>query len=301
MTKKTFNIASLFNSRTDDKCLEELLVEVLAEQTLDQQDVIDIIETAANNQRKHYQFYSVRKDTFRPTPGQPMNFGQFGYPNRFSNNQAGMDLHQPHTYTTGEHPEFFENLFRVVEFEIRYHTTVLCPNFKFLGVNGKDELTYLGRDKEVLTIKGAGVFTRDSLVVHLIAQNTLGLGMLHIQPTQASLNDALEALRDGSMAQPGMKPFTASTRELINHLRNQAWRLVSEGDLVTLVDRQEVPETVFLVGRMEQQEEYNGLNTQAVVMPVHVHFDGKEVSTTPLGGGIQKVDLMLLKPWVYKG
>jgi len=301
MSKKTFNIASLFNARNDDKCLEEVLIEVLAEQELDQQDVIDIIETASNNYRKAHSFYTGRADS-SIRPGQPFVFNQFGHTGRFGHlrSEATASYGNLTTYTTAEHPMFFENLFKVLEFEIRYNTTLLTQNFKFLAAEGGEHLVYLGRDKEVLPIKGTATLSGENFNLQLGAMG--GLGIVNIRTTPASYEAMIEALRDGSLVRPDQQPFSADTRSLMLHLRNQAWRGLQEGDLVTMIDRLEAPETVFLLGRIEhQQEEYNGQSTQAVVMPVSVHYDGKEITTVPMGGSIHKVDLMMLKPWVYKG
>lgn len=299
MSKKTFNIASLFAIRSDDKCLEEVLEETLAEQTLDQQDVIDIIETASANYRKLNAFYTRLKGASRPPKGRPFSFDQFSPAGTFGARQPNYSTFHPRAYKSGDHPAFFETLFQVLEFEIRYNNTLLTDNFKFLGVNGDDELLYLGRDKEAVGVKAQATYSHNTFIIHLDVQNTLAI--LRINPTFESLNRVTKAIEEGTIILPDQNVYSASTRELMEHLRTQAWRQVTEGSLVTLIDRQESPETVFLLGRIEQGEECNGTEPQAVVMPVSVHYDGKEISTVPMGGSIHKVDLMLLKPWVYKG
>lgn len=299
MTKKTFNIAALFAIRSDDKCLEEVLEETLAEQTLDQQDVIDIVETASVNYRKLHAFYNQHKGAIRPPIGRPYSFDPVGHIGAFGTHQPDYSTFHPQTFKSGDHPAFFETLFHILEFEIRYGNTLLTGNFKFLGVNGTDELLYLGRDKEAVSVKASAVYSHNTFNIRLDAQNTLG--HLRINPTFESLNRVVKAIEEGAIVLPGHNVYSTSTRELMGHLRTQAWRQVTEGDLVTLIDRQEAPETVFLLGRIERQDECSGLEPQAVVMPVSVHVNGKEITTVPMGGSIQKVDLMLLKPWVYKG
>lgn len=304
MTKKTFNIATLFNHPTQvEKSLDQVLADTVAEQALDQQDIIDILETAARNHSAHMAYYMGVKENYVPFPGQPYSFQSRGRePGRFPFGNTGFEFNSPNPYgspfnvfTGDQHPEFFEKVFETLEFEIHYGNTTLTRNFKFAGIEIDKGLTYLGRDKELATVEGAVTFSQGVVHVHLHVQRSLSHIRVMVTPESREL--LTQMMQRGEFVTPGNKPFSASTRDLIQHLRQQQWRQVSEGDLVTVLDRPEVPETVFMVGRIDHEGESHGGMAEAVVMPVQILMDNKEVTAKPLGGGIQKVDLMLLKPW----
>lgn len=311
MTKKTFNIANLFNARNDDKCLEQVLEETLAEQTLDQQDVVDIIETASNNYRKLHAFYIRRKDAFLAQANAPRGWlpgqsyperGPFGYCTPFPNT-FGVAGRQPDieldAISSDDHPELFELLFSLCEFEISYNNTLLTNNFKFLGVDVGKGLTYLGRDKELATVSGSARYYNCQLMVRLTCQDQFA--QIGITLTPASRAQLEQAIYKYEIVLPGQKNLNPSTRELIEHMRTQAWRRLTRGDLVTRIDSSEEPVQVYLLGDIEHYREHVGTASTATVMPVQILMDNKEVTAKPLGGGIQKVDLMLLKPWSPKG
>ena len=302
MSKKTFNIADLFNyPNLVEKSLKQVLADIVVEQELDQQDIIDILETAAKNHSNHVAYYMGLVSNFPHNPNRiqypqtmdhrrpPFDLAGYGY-----QNQAGFDG-QKTTFAGDECPEFFEKLFEVAEFEIRYGNTLLTKNFKFVGIEVGKGLTYLGRDKELLTVEGAVSYSRSFIQAHLNVSRSLTNIRIGINYESREALDKM--ILNGEIVTPGNKPFSTDTRNLIQHLRQQQWLHVSEGDLVTVLDRPEVPESVFMVGRIDREGELRGGVAEAVVIPVQILMNNKEVTAKPLGGGIQKVDLMLLKPW----
>jgi len=308
MTKKTFDINQLFNVRRFDKCLEDVLEVIVAEEELDQQDIIDIIETASRNYRNLYNYYIRRKDSFlaqanAPRGGFGTPFSQsygpsYPVPNGFSDRSRQLEAERQ-VISCDEHPEFFELLFNLSEFEIAYNTTPLTDTFKFLGVDIGKGLTYLGRDKELVTVAGTAQFFHGQLVVRLECQEQFG--QIHLAPTQASRVRLEQAIYKGDLTLPGQKAINPATRELMEHMRTQAWLQLKEGDLATRVDAFEEPAQVYLVGRIEHYHESLGTTSEACVMPVQIHDTGIDLMAKPMGNGIHKVDLMLLKPYVHKG
>lgn len=294
MSKKTFDINSLFNVRRFDKCLEEILETVVKEEALDQQDVMDIVELSAKHYQQTIKYFTGRKNSSTYVhqfaaprfPGQP--FGGF-------TQQMGYSYYGPaqyQSYLGKDHPEFFAQLFTLAAFQITYHDTVLSDNFNFVGVDG-DSLTYLGRDKELAKVAGNVVFHQGRLEVNLDC--LFPNGLVRILPTADSDLLLRDAMQNGTLPLPGLTATSPATRELMAHIRNHGWRDLNEGDLVVQVDN---PEQVYLMGlRSEESRECQ----QVMVIPVEITESPEGLVATPQTHlGIQSLDLMLLKRYKHQ-
>jgi len=295
MSKKTFDINSLFNVRRFDKCLEEVLETVVKEEALDQQDVMDIVELSAKHYQETVKYFTGRKNGSTHAhqfgaprfPGQPFVGGfaqQMGY--------SSYGPAQYQSYLGKDHPEFFAQLFTLAAFQITYHDTVLSDNFNFVGVDG-DSLTYLGRDKELAKVAGNVVFHQGRLEVNLDC--LLLSGMVRIQPTADSDLLLRDAMQNGTLPLPGLTATSPATRELMAHIRNHGWRDLDEGDLVVQVDN---PEQVYLMGLRSVEV---SKCQQVMVIPVEITESPEGLVATPQTHlGIQTLDLMLLKRYKHQ-
>lgn len=295
MSKKTFDINSLFNVRRFDKCLEEVLETVVKEEALDQQDVMDIVELSAKHYQQTIKYFTGRKNGSTHAhqfaaprfPGQPFVGGfaqQMGY--------SSYGPAQYQSYLGKDHPEFFAQLFTLVAFQITYLDTVLSDNFNFVGVDG-DSLTYLGRDKELAKVAGNVVFHQGRLEVNL---DCLFLnGLVRIQPTADSDLLLRDAMQNGTLRLPGFTPVNSVTRKLMEHIRNHGWQDLQEGDLVVRVDS---PEQVYFMGpRMEE----DGIHMQVKAIPVEITETEEGIQATPqMHLGVQVLDLIFLKRYKHQ-
>lgn len=295
MSKKTFDINSLFNVRRFDKCLEEVLETVVKEEALDQQDVMDIVELSVKHYQETIKYFTGRKNgsTYAHQLGAPRFPGQpfvGGFAQQMGYSSYGPAQYQ--SYLGKDHPEFFAQLFTLAAFQITYHDTVLSDNFNFVGVDG-DSLTYLGRDKELAKVAGNVVFHQGRLEVNLDC--LLLSGLVRIQPTADSDLLLREALHNGTLRLPGLTPVNSVTRKLMEHIRNHGWQDLQEGELVVRVDS---PEQVYFMGpRMED----DGLHMQVKAIPVEITETEEGIQATPqLHLGMQVLDLMFLKRYKHQ-
>ena len=297
MDKKTFNINTVVNSPSSGVCLEEVLATAIESVQLDSQDVIDII-TVASKQHQQFQKYFCRKHQFlsqHPTPrfpGQP--FGAFGMASHGMGTYYNESIRDPHltTYKSKDHPELFEQLFALIEFQVTYHDTVLTDSFKFVGVEG-EYLTYTGRDKELAQIAGQAVFHHGVLELYL--DQVSNAHLFRIRPTPASEQVLREALHDGTLRLPGVTPVNPSTLTLMDHIRNHRWQDLVEGDLVVRID---CPEQVYLMGPRGQDD---GLHMQVKAIPVEITETEEGIQATPqMHLGMQVLDLMFLKRYKHR-
>ena len=297
MDKKTFNINTVVNSPSSGVCLEEVLATAIESVQLDSQDVIDII-TVVSKQHQQFQKYFCRKHQFLsqyPTPrfpGQP--FGGFGMASHGMGvcyNESIRDTHLT-TYKSKDHPELFEQLFALIEFQVTYHDTVLTDSFKFVGVEG-EYLTYSGRDKELAQIAGQVVFHHGVLELYL--DHVSNAHLFRIRPTPTSEQVLREVLHDGTLRLPGVTPVNSVTRKLMDHIRNHGWQDLQEGDLVVRVDS---PEQVYFMGpRMEE----DGIHIQVKAIPVEITETEEGIQATPqMHLGMQALDLMFLKRYKHQ-
>lgn len=298
--KKTFDINKIFNIIDDNKCLEEVLEEVVKEEQLDQQDVMDIVVLSSENFSRLIQFYNGRKGS-----------GNAGYrnnlyprplgPNFSMQPMSGMDMSRNYsghgespwikTYSSTEYPEFFEKLFGLSSFVITYHNTVLSDDFKFVGVEG-DYLTYLGRDKELALVAGSATFHYGRLEVSLAC---MGInGQIRINPTPATDDMLRQSMQDGALPIPGLTPTSSATRELMEHIRSQAWRTLTEGDLVVRIDE---PEQVYLLSHTVDDM---GPQAQLMVIPVTITTNDEGIVATPIPSGVVTVDRVFLKRYKHQ-
>jgi hypothetical protein len=287
MDKKTFNINTVINSPSSGVCLEEVLATAIESVQLDSQDVIDII-TVVSKQYHQFQQYFCRKHQFLsqyPTPRFPgLHFGGFGM----------ASLRDPHlgTYQGKDHPELFEQLFALIEFQVTYHDTVLTDSFKFVGVEG-EYLTYSGRDKELAQIAGQVVLHHGVLELYL--DHLSNANLFRILPTPTSEQVLREALHNGTLRLPGLTPVNSVTRKLMDHIRNHGWQDLQEGELVVRVDS---PEQVYFMGpRMEE----DGIHMQVKAIPVEITETEEGIQATPqMHLGMQVLDLMFLKRYKHQ-
>lgn len=281
MDKKTFNINTVINSPSSGVCLEEVLATAIESVQLDSQDVIDII-TVVSKQYHQFQQYFCRKHPTPRFPGQP--FGGFGM----------ASLRDPHltTYKGKDHPELFEQLFALIEFQVTYHDTVLTDSFKFVGVEG-EYLTYSGRDKELAQIAGQVVLHHGVLELYLDHLSNANLFRIRLTPTSEQV--LREALHNCTLRLPGVTPVNSVTRKLMDHIRNHGWQDLQEGDLVVRVDS---PEQVYFMGpRMEK----DGIHIQVKAIPVEITETEEGIQATPqMHLGMQALDLMFLKRYKHQ-
>lgn len=296
MDKKTFNINTVINSPSSGACLEEVLASTLESVTLDSQDVIDIITVVSKQHHQFQKYFGPQQQTYPHLaarfPDQPI--GGFGMAGRDMGSYYGGYGRHPHlnAYEGKDHPEFFEQLFALVEFQISYRNTFLTDSFKFVGVEG-EHLTFLGRDKELAKIVGGVVLHQDRLEVNLDCARPNG--MFRVYPTPASGQILREAIQQGALPLPGMTVASPATRELMAHLRNHGWHDLIEGELVVRVDD---PEQVYLMGlRVQESSEY----PRVMVIPVEITESIDGLVATPSPTNIHTLDLMLLKRYKHKG
>lgn len=294
--KKTFDLNNIFNFHNKDKCLEEVLEAVVKEEQLDQQDIMDIVELASKNFTQLIQYYNGRKGGGSSAfnfPVQPQS-GMFGP-------GVGLGMGRQYsghgespwvkTYLGEEYPEFFEDLFARSEFMITYHSTVLTDNFKFVGVDGK-YLTYLGRDKELAKVLGSASFHYGRLEVRLGCQNTYG--QMRIITTPATDDKLRQTMQDCLLPLPGYTPTSSTTRELMEHIRNQTWRSLTEGDLVVRIDE---PGQVYILSHTVNDDP----NQHTVsVIPVTITTNDEGIVATPTTSGAITTELVFLKRYKHQ-
>lgn len=300
MDKKTFNINTVVNGPASGACLEEVLATTLESVQLDPQDIIDII-TVASKQHSQFQKYfgSQRQFVNNPPSRHPpaqgfSSFGGFGLAGQGMGSRYNESARSPYytTYKGKDHPEFFEQLFAQTEFQITYHDTVLTDSFKFVGVEG-DQLTFLGRDKELVKIAGEVVFHQGRLEVSL--ECTKPVYLFRIQPTFASDLGLREAVQNNTLRLPGLTPVNPSTLTLMDHIRNHRWQDLVEGELVVRID---CPEQVYLMGPRGQDD---GLHMQVMAIPVEITETEEGIQATPqMHLGILKLELVFLKRYKHQ-
>lgn len=304
MDKKTFNINTVINSPSSGVCLEEVLATAIESVQLDSQDVIDII-TVVSKQYHQFQKYFGSKSALQsqhirrhggfgsnPFPQSP--FGGFGMASHGMGTYYNESIRDPHltTYKGKDHPELFEQLFALIEFQVTYIDTILTDSFKFVGVEG-EYLTYSGRDKELAQIAGQVVFHHGVLELYL--DHVSNAHLFRIRPTPTSEQVLREALHDCTLRLPGVTPVNSVTRKLMDHIRNHGWQDLQEGDLVVRVDS---PEQVYFMGPPMKED---GIHIRVKAIPVEITETEEGIQATPqMHLGMQALDLMFLKRYKHQ-
>lgn len=291
--KKTFDINTVF-SNNKGKCLEEILEEVVATSEVDQQDIIDIITQTGRMFRTTRDFFGRREQLLDPSVSRrSMFFNPYLSP-QSSFGGYGSVL-PPSTVSSENNPEFFDVLFKHVDFKVTYNAIALFDKFKFHGAGANKTITYLGRDKEVCEVGGVAYYNNNA--ISIILDDLEGFSSIHLLANPDSMAEVLKIIGTEELPLPGTTPISNSLRALQDHIRNQTWVNLTPGELVVPFDN---PETVYMLGHRNDDENH-GDSPSVSLIPVEVSTVDGVLTAVPNMVNICTMDLMSLMPYKHKG
>lgn len=290
--KKTFDINAVF-SNNKGKCLEEILEEVVATSEVDPQDIIDIITQAGRMFRTTRDFFGRREQRLDPSVSRR---GMFFNPHLFPQSSFGgyAPALAPSTVDSEKNPEFFDALFKHLDFKVTYNAVVLADKFKFHGAGANKTITYLGRDKEVCEVGGVAYYNNNA--ISIILDDLEGFSPVQLLANQDSMTEVLKIIGTEELPLPGTTPISNSLRTLQDHIRNQTWANLTPGELVVAFDN---PETVYMFGHRIDDENF-GNSPSVSVIPVEVSVVDGVLTAVPNMVNICTMDLMSLMPYKHK-